>query len=281
MTEWMVTFNVGGSFARHEVRAHALEWAQRSLESKRPAIVFAQEVPSDEWLAVWGEAGYEVSLGHDRQWKVRSALVTRKDLTVSPLSRDDFANLHYHGSYLAAARWSTRVGEVVLASVHASPNPAEPDRYGWRGQLPEARDGGGDVRYLRGERWDSDLVLATLGEMANSGTGLLIAAGDLNEALAFDLGPDGGRMGTWGKEFFQMVRDYGLEPWLHMAWGGERVTHDTLQLDHVLVTQPALALLSESPPPAIDDDWTLEEGVAERSDHAPVWVALNDQAFES
>ncbi len=41
-----------------------------------------------------------------------------------------------------------------------------------------------------------------------SGLGLpVIAAGDYNEALAYDLDPVSGHRGTWGKEYFDRARE--------------------------------------------------------------------------
>jgi hypothetical protein len=56
------------------------------------------------------------------------------------------------------------------------------------GPTPEARHGGDDPRYVGGRLWDSDLVLHSLLEIAGQGPPLL-AAGDLNEALAYDVDP--------------------------------------------------------------------------------------------
>ena len=226
MTEWMVTANLGGSYGGSSARNSAMtSWGERVLASRQPAIAFIQELPygNDSWLGPWTAVGYRVTFGVDRGWRVRSALVTRPDVDIEPLTEAAVPNLSYHGNYLATAKWNSASGAVVLASVHASPQKAEPERYGWQGEVPAPRDGGGDPRYSGRQLWDSDLVLATLGELARAGHGRLLAAGDFNESLDFDRGA-GATAGTWGKEYFDRARAAGLVPWLHEHWGG-RTTH--------------------------------------------------------
>jgi hypothetical protein len=270
----MVTANLGGAFAAGEVREAAGKWARSALAERRPAIVFAQEVPSDHWLDIWRSSGYRLWLGEPRGWAVRSVLLTRSDLHISDAGPSDHPTLHYHGSYVAAARWATHRGDVLLASVHASPNRAEPERYGWAGDLPAARDGGHDARYPGKQLWDSDLVAETLRRMQLVSP--LLAAGDLNEARGFDVDEAGKPLGTWGREYFDRLVTSGLHPWLHDSWTGERATHAHLQLDHIIVSTEARALLARSPAPHLDRAWLdpAGSGVA-RSDHAPIWAALS------
>jgi hypothetical protein len=221
MTGWTVTANLGGKFSTDAVKAGSVRWAQQAIE-RRPLVVFAQEVPSASWLKVWSAAGYEVALGGPPSWAVQSAVITDRRLTVEPVSVGEFPNLGYHGSYVAAVRWSSSRGDVLLASVHASPNPAEPERYDWVGDLPAARSGGGDSRYVGNTLWDSDLVLHTLSEMARTG-GAVLAAGDFNEARAFDIAADGTRLGTWGQEYFDRVASCGFVAWASENWGERSV----------------------------------------------------------
>jgi hypothetical protein len=257
----------------------------------RPALVFVQEVPSAQWLGVWEQCRYDIILGIDRGWKTRSALLVRDDLDVEPITStsgllwDDieFRTLVYHGSYVAAGMWRSEAGPVLLASVHASPQRADPGAYGWTGQEVTSRHGGGDLRYAPNELWDSDLLLWTLREL-NSWTkrqawgpphGALIAAGDLNEARDFDLGADGQRLGTWGDEYFARLRAAGLGSWLHDRWGEERPTHGRLQLDHVLASPGAMGWLDSERAPHLDRAW--DSDTPGLGDHTPVWFALNEQ----
>ena len=115
-------------------------------------------------------------------------------------------------------------------------------------------------------------MLATLGELARVGDGRLLAAGDFNESLDFDLRA-GETPGMWGKEYFDRARAAGPLPWLHEQWGDERPTHKDLQLDHVLVTEAALPVLSSDPTPELDEPWPADGH--NLSDHTPIWVALS------
>jgi hypothetical protein len=270
MADWLVTANLGGSFASPAVKASGLAWADDTI-AKRPAIVFVQEVPSQLWLGRWMHAGYRITVGDAREWKTRSALLTRQDLSVTQVTRREFPTLAYHGSYIAAARLASKRGDIVVASVHASPNKAEPGAYGWPGDLPTPRKGGNDTRYPGGELWDSDLLLETLRLMA--GHGPLVAGGDYNEARGHDLDDYGTRFGTWGNEYFDRATELQLVAWPAVAWGEERPTRGGLQLDHVLVSSAAEGFLVRDPEPRLDDGWPTT-GMADRSDHTPVWIAL-------
>ena len=245
------------------------DWAQQAV-AREPAIVFAQEV-TEPWLEVWEGAGYRVSRGVDRGWKIHSALLTCEDLDVAELTASDHANLGYHGSYVAAGRWkNSPVGTTILASVHASPQLADPSGDGWTGSLPEPRDGGGDPRYVPRKLWDSDLLLATLRDLAGRGERALLAAGDFNEARDDD--PAG--RGSWGAEYFHRVHDYGLEDWLFAEWDeNERPTRAGLQLDRVLISPPARPLVASTPEPHVDPGWA-QGGRADLSDHAPIWFRV-------
>lgn len=280
-TRWAVTVNVGGSFAAQAVQTGMVGWAVSALR-REPIFVFAQEVPSPEWLTVWTDAGYSCVLGPDRGWRVRSALLISPEQVIEPLtppaetSADPWLNtLGYHGSYVAAARWASARGDVLLASVHASPTEADPDRYGWTGAPVTPRSGGGDPRYPGGRLWDSDLLLETL--RALSTIGPLLAAGDLNEAVGFDISPDGARLGTWGTEYFARITAAGLTPWLATQWDTELPTHGRLQLDHVVVSWDAEGLLGRSPEPHRDGTWLNATGPVALGDHIPIWFAVDDR----
>jgi hypothetical protein len=273
MTDWVVTANLSGPKGTAPVKEAVHAWGREAL-ARRPAIVFVQELPSDGWLAPWCAEGYRLAVGSHRGWQVRSAVLTRPDLTVDQMTAQDLPNLRYHGEYVATARWESARGPVVLASVHASPNPAEPERYGWPGVPPEPRDGGGDPRHAPKRLWDSDLLLESLVALAEAGDRPLLAGGDLNEALDYDLDPSGTRIGTWGQEYFERMRSNGLVPWLTDALGGEIPTRGRWQLDHLLLSRAADGLLATEPIPYLDATWQAADESA-RSDHAPVWAAID------
>jgi hypothetical protein len=270
MTDWAVTVNLGGEWQDALRKAGMLAWTREALLARRPAIVFAQET-----FAGWAEKleaeGYRIAMGVDPVWKIRSALVLREDLEFTGLTAVDLPNLGYHGSYVAAVRWHRGGGDVVLASLHASPHPAEPERYGWPSDagLPEARLGGTDPRWPSQQLWDSDFVLRTVADLHGKLGLPVLAAGDLNESLDDD--PEGG---TWAQEYFESARRHGLVPWLHERWDGERATRGVLQLDHVLVSHEALPLLSRTGEPEVDAGWVDARAALTRSDHAPVWFGI-------
>lgn len=279
MTRWAVSVNVGGGPGCSAARIEGMtRWAAAAAGEYEPAIVFAQEVPDARWLEVWKGRGYTLFLGEDRGWKIRSALLTAPGLDVEPVTAAHVPNLRYHGSYLAAARWlnAPAAAGTCLVSVHASPQPAEPDRYGWQGRRPTPRHGGGDPRYPPARLWDSDLVLATLHDLADQGRVPVLAAGDYNEALAHDLDPHTGkRLGSWGQEYLARAEQYGLQDWLGDVWGEERGTRAGLQLDRVLISGPARPLLRRTPSPFVDPAWPgTGSSSFGLSDHAPVWFAL-------
>ncbi len=196
----------------------------------------------------------------------------REDITAR---QEAIPNGNYHGRYVAAARLSLPAGDVVAVSAHASPSRAEPERYGWVGQLPQARHGGDDPRYKGGELWDSDLLLATLGDLAQHGP--VIAAGDFNEAKDFDLDPATGKQGTWGREYFDRAKDLGLTDVLSALWRRERATRGLLQLDRCFANEPAFPFLSGTAA-HLDEDWDNLDP-SELSDHRAVWLSVPHQAW--
>jgi hypothetical protein len=270
MTDWAVTVNLGGEWQEVTRKMGMLAWTRDVLLARRPAIVFAQETFAG-WAETLGAEGYRIAMGMDRGWKVRSALVLRRDLEFTGLTVVDLPNLGYHGSYVAAVRWRRGGGDVALVSLHASPNPAEPENYRWPPDagFPEARLGGTDPRWPSQQLWDSDLVLRTVADLHGKLGLPVLAAGDLNESLDDD--PEGG---TWAQEYFESAKRQGLVPWLHERWASERATRGVLQLDHVLVSRDALPLLSRTGEPEVDQGWADAEAALTQSDHAPVWFAL-------
>ena len=101
------------------------------------------------------------------------------------------------------------------------------------------RHGGDDPRYASDRLWDSDLLLGSLHRLSSLDLPV-IAAGDYNEALAYDLDPVSGHRGTWAKEYFDRAREYGYTDVLSQRWGCEKPTRGGLQLDRVLVNVAAL-----------------------------------------
>lgn len=268
---WLVTINVGGGFGGAARHSGMIAWAERAV-LERPLVVFAQELPSSDWLEVWTSRGYKAFFGADRGWKVRSAVLVRHDIDAEPQA---IPNADYHGSYVASARLSLPAGEVLAVSAHASPNMAEPDRYGWVGERPEPRDGGNDPRYKGRELWDSDLLLATLGDLAKLQP--VIAAGDFNEAKEYDLDPTTGKRGTWGQEYFDRAKSLGLTEVFSALWRSERATRGLLQLDRCFANEPAFPLLSATPA-RLDEDWDSLDP-SQLSDHRAVWLSVPEQAW--
>jgi hypothetical protein len=273
-----VTINVGGGPGNSAARGAAMtNWACEVARA-RPAIIFAQEVP-DSWLSVWTDdhAGdYNVTLGVEPTWRMRSALITHRDLSITRLTEDDLPNLRYHGSYVAAACWENAPGgPVTLASVHASPTPAKPETYGWIGAKPRPRVGGGDPRYVSGRTWDSDYLLCTLGEMARESP--VIAAGDFNESRTDDLYDDEStrQRGTWGTEYFKIAEEIGFTDCVHRSRGTELPTRGRLQLDHILASGRAAQIVADDPPQSIDAAWARSPAQP-LSDHAALWFHLVD-----
>ncbi len=267
--DWAVTINVGsGPGGSAHRQASMARWAQDARRARRPAIVFAQEVTSG-WVDAWRHEGYQVIYGVSKGWKIKSTLVVREGLTVTALTDADYPTLGYHGDYVAAARWHRPQGEVLLASVHASPQEADLKRYPWPAEAVKPRNGGGDPRYPGGRLWDSDLLLATLKILAKDS--VLIAAGDFNEARNYDV-VNGRQQGTWGEEYFKRVEQTGLSSYTWERWQQtERPTHGALQLDHVLHDERAQALLT-GPEPQLDPAWDVPGH--QLSDHTALWFPI-------
>lgn len=264
----LLTVNVGGSAGGSAERAAAMTaWARDALV-RQPLLVAAQEVPSDAWLSVWEQAGYRPWLGPDKGWRVRSALFTHSSLEVGELPDAVAAILDYHGSYVAGAHVNLAGQSLLVLSVHATPQKADPDKYEWRGDPSKPRHGGHDPRYTNERLWDSDLLLESLHRLSSLDLPV-VAAGDYNEALAYDLDPVSGHRGTWAKEYFDRAREYGYTDVLSQRWGCEKPTRGGLQLDRVLVNQAALGLIPDGSP-ELDEAWEAEgHGL---SDHRAVWL---------
>jgi hypothetical protein len=248
-----------------------IEWAESVIDGERPALVFAQET-SPEWLRIWRRAGYGILSGRDRGWRMSTVLLHRPEMTLEPLPDHVWPNAYYHGSYIAAAVWTDApAGPVVLCSVHASPAIAQPATYGWVGEVPLPRDGGGDPRWTPRTLWDSDCVAASL--IAMSQNYPLLAAGDFNEARDDVYVGDNGPCGTWGAEYFDRLEHAGLLDVSLIEGREELRTRGGLQLDHVLVSetaQPTLAVGS----PRLDPAWS-EPGHERLSDHTALWFDIN------
>jgi endonuclease/exonuclease/phosphatase family metal-dependent hydrolase len=103
----------------------------------------------------------------------------------------------------------------------------------------------------------------------------VLAAGDLNEARAWDrLNPGD----SWGTEMVEAIRRAGLVDVTWRLWGEERrtrfhPTHPPYQLDVVLTTPAVASLINTA---TVDPAWVDPTDVATRglSDHAPVWFTL-------
>ena len=271
VTEWAVTVNLGGECQSATRKEGMLAWTRDVVREHRPAVIFAQEAFSG-WLRLFDDQEYKVIRGVDRGWSVQSLLVYRSDLTLEPITETALPHLGYHGTYVAAARWHRPDGSVVaLASVHASPNPAEPETYGWPSNvaLPGVRNGGDDPRWPGSQLWDSDFVLLTIRDLHKVLGMPVLAAGDFNESLKDDV-----EGGTWAREFFDRAREYGLRSWLHEMWVDEKATRRELQLDHVFVSDDGVSLLDAGAEPRVDVNWESAEAADELSDHAAIWFAL-------
>jgi hypothetical protein len=269
-----VTVNVGCGGPHLLRRAPAMAvWAREAL-GREPGLVFAQEVPtSPEWLGVWTGAGYTPVWGGLPVWRPRSVLLAAPGIVLEPMTRAECPSLSYHGSYVAAAHWVNAGRPVTVASVHAAPDPAEPEQYGWPHDLPAPRDGGPGSTYPRRQLWDSDLLLATLAGLAGDG---LVAAGDFNECLT-DHAPDV----SWGREYREHAAEAGLVDALLESWGAERATRfppsgaRPVQMDHVLVDSVMAPRVAHGHA-SVDAGWAQRhvDGNDGLSDHAPVWFDI-------
>jgi endonuclease/exonuclease/phosphatase family metal-dependent hydrolase len=248
-------------------------WAQAVLQGDAPDLILAQETHAD-WLAVWRDAGYDVILGDvdgQPQFKVRSAVIARPELRLTPVVLGDVPTLAYHGSYVACASWPVAGRDVLLMSVHASPKEAEGlERWPREVAAPAVRPAGRKSDGTE-EVYDADALLATLKHQAVAGD--VLAAGDLNEALGWDEG----HPGFWGRDFFRGVEEAGLVSVLHaLSDGTETPSHRDkhgarYQLDHVLATPEVVPWMSNA---RQDEHWLAASDHADWSDHAPIWFDL-------
>lgn len=244
------------------------DWVRSAIQERRPALIFAQEV-TDEFTQALADSGYTVVTDPSRHWRVRSAIAGAPGVDLEAVSEADFPTLTYHGSYVAAGAWrNSPVGPMNVVSVHASPNYADPVTYSWPGELPAPRSGGGDPRYVPERLWDSDLVLATLGLMAQSGRPL-IAAGDFNESLVDDVDEQGQSRGTWGSEYFARATDLGLLNPQTARGDTEMPTRGGLQLDHFLFSESLAGAIKAPCDLSLDSAWSP---AADLSDHVALWL---------
>ncbi len=189
--------------------------------------MFAQEIPGAEWIAEWRADGFTVVTEEEQPFAVRSAVIARAGLMIEPLR---LPSADYHGSYVAAASLTVDGPPITLVSMHASPSRLTSDHVASALAVIRSR------RQRNGEWWDADFVLGTLADLVADGH-RVIAAGDLNECLAWDQTHDG----SWGQQFFENVEHAGLGSATLAAWQRhERSTYlgsdAGYQLDHVLVT---------------------------------------------
>lgn len=253
-----VTVNLGGASPGALVDPkRADEWAKAAAK-QRYDVVFAQEVPNDEWLGIWEEQGYRVVPCEGTSYRTRSALIVCS--TIDAADADwGLPTSGYHGSYVAAARLHHPSGRpVVLMSVHASPNPVSEDWESlWRNtghSLPPE---------YRGRLWDSDLVVESVRLVAESaGDVPVIAAGDWNEARAWDERhpEDDGS----GAKFFKQLGVRGLIDACCPNGADADPTHGSdgraLRLDHIVTTKNIPFAVDIEPP----------TGEAWPADHRPV-----------
>lgn len=265
------TINVGSGPGGSAERTTAMvAWASAVVDQEQPAVVFAQET-SPEWLRVWRAAGYEILPGKDRGWRMSTVLLHWPEIQLQPVPDDVWPNAYYHGSYVAAGLWTNAPGgPIILCSVHASPAIAKPAEYGWVGDQPLPRDGGGDPRWTPHTLWDSDLVAASLVEMSRAYP--VVAAGDFNEARDDVFRDQAGSRGTWGTAYFDRLRAAGLVDVSLIEDRELLLTRGGLQLDHVLVSERAQAdLLVGSP--RLDEAWN-QPGRETLSDHTALWFDI-------
>jgi endonuclease/exonuclease/phosphatase family metal-dependent hydrolase len=271
-----ITFNLGcasPSAVSAQRRDAAYDWARGARDSNDLSLLFLQEVPDGRFLDEFTDAVWGVATGDGPTYRVRSAVLWKRDeLRGSQIALD---TADYHGSYVAAAKLTRGGGTAFTAvSFHASPSPVVPEyRDAWTRlglDLPTARDGGGPSS---GQLWDSDMVIATLKMAAAAGP--VLAAGDLNECLLWDK-VHGGTWGTLIRER-ATAAPQALRFALHDLWHGERRTlfkagEPEYQLDHVLATPDLSAQVRAA---EVDAEWS-ERLVAggSQSDHAPIRFSL-------
>lgn len=220
--------------------------------------MFAQEIPGADWIAEWRANGFTVVAEEEQPYAVRSAVIARAGLSVKRLR---LSSADYHGSYVAAASLTVDGLPITLVSMHASPSRLTSE-YVASGQSVIAA-----ARQRNGEWWDADFVLGTLADLVAAGH-QVVAAGDLNECLTWDLTHDG----LWGRQFFDNVERAGLTSATLAAWeGNERPTYlgseAGHQLDHVLVTPGQSGWLRDFEL----DSWSLDDvRSGDSPDHA--WI---------
>lgn len=242
-----VSVNLGGAFRKHHDGAIGPDaWAER--HATEYDIVFAQEVPDEDWLRRWpGLTVVRHTAGET--YRTKSALLVRRG-EVPDVAQPEVVTAAYHGSYVATAVTDlSGIGSVRLMSIHASPNRVSAD---WQQQwtacgveLPDERTCG---------RWDADLLLETV-RIAAIDVGGVIAAGDWNEARAWDRKYlDGG-----GVEFFEKVEAVGLVDVCCPGGTDGAPTRGDLRIDHVFAS------------PSVSDMIEVTGLCADRpADHHPV-----------
>ncbi len=222
-----VTFNLGcgGPHAHARFKAASF-WATQARD--RYDLVVAQEIPGDEWLALWDETHDSFAIAAPK-YRVRSAILVRR--TALESQPFEFVSEKYHDSYVAGCQ--VRAGEEWLTcmSVHASPSEvADKWLVDWPDELvrPTPRAGLG--------LWDSDMLLTSTAAVASQGPALI--AGDWNEARDWDLTHEDGS----GAAFFERVHDLGLIDCTWSEWDQtERATclperGVSLQVDRIFAT---------------------------------------------
>lgn len=209
-----VSVNLGcGGPRASEYRDGVVRWSEGAARTFD--IVFAQETPTDDdWRELWSE--YDIFESAGPPYRPRSAVIARKDLGGESF---EYSTSDYHGSYVAAAT----VGDLVVMSVHASPNALSEQ---WRQQWTQPGRTLPDE--YRGPLWDSDLVLETVRVHAVGRR--VLACGDWNEARRWDVDHAGGT----GAAFFRRLATLDL---IDICCPDERDaprTHDKLCLDHII-----------------------------------------------
>jgi endonuclease/exonuclease/phosphatase family metal-dependent hydrolase len=219
-----VSVNLGGAFRKHHDGAIGPDaWADR--HANEYDLVFAQEVPDEDWLRKWTDFAV-VRHTAGETYRTKSVLLVRSGV-VPHETQPALKTAAYHGSYVATLVTDLPgIGPTRLMSVHASPKRVSAD---WQQQwiacgvdLPTGRTCG---------RWDADLLLETV-RIAASDVGGVIAAGDWNEAREWDsTHPNDG-----GVEFFNNVKP---EELVDVCCPGDKdgaPTRGDLRIDHVFAS---------------------------------------------
>ncbi len=252
-----VTFNLGCGGPHSQARtAAAFEWAVQARSQYD--LVFAQEIPGDEWLELWRDT-HIVHAFNTPKYRVRSAILANKVLASCDAS---FPTSDYHDSYVAACNLQLdSIGTVVCMSVHASPSiVAKSWLEPWRAArlpLPQERASVG--------LWDADMLLSTVLDVATRIPVLI--AGDWNEARAWDAN----HPHNSGEAFFQRVEVGGLIDCTYSEWQTERATclpthGESLQVDHVFATNNVADLIS---------GFEVGAPPAPEFDHLPISFAID------